>query len=82
MKPLNLRSQVFQDAARFLRNGHDLLGGYVSHAGDIAFDYVFRHGDLSGKTDRGDPTGSLEQQILGFEAKNSHGFVGRVYWEK
>src|SRR2546426_10229801 len=46
MEPLNLWSQAFEDATRFLRNSLQLIGSELSCTGNITLDHVFRHCSL------------------------------------
>src|SRR5262249_38784762 len=62
--PLNLRAEVLEHPAGFLRDGLESLGRHIARAGDFAFNHVLRHGEVllaiqNGKTvyRTGDTTG-------------------------
>src|SRR5215472_18108302 len=46
MQPLHLRAQVLENAARFLRDGLQLLVFEVSGAGNLALNYILGHSCL------------------------------------
>jgi hypothetical protein len=43
LQPLNLRAQLVEDAARFLRDGDDLFRSYASDVWNVALDDVLGH---------------------------------------